>query len=131
MQNKPQNLHNFSDHNYSKREIDILFSNLTDKLQSTHTEILEKIEDLDDNNDKKHIENTNRLQAIDTKVTFTNGKVRKLEKWQAALIMAGSASIVLIGIIIGLVVYIYQYQLNIQTGRITNLKATINQLQEK
>lgn len=117
------------DTEYSKRELDMKFLALTEKVDENHKETLEEIGLLSRRNDDKHLQTSDRLIKIEEKVTFTNGKVRKLEKWQAGLIMAGTTALILGGTIVGLVVYIYQYQLNIQTTRITNLKSTITSLQ--
>lgn len=108
------------DIDYSKRELDVKFKSIEDK-----------IDEFSKDQDQKHLQNTKLLNTIDSKVTLTNGKVRKLEKWQAGLIMAGSTALFLGSVIIGLVVYIYQYQLSQQATRITNLKTMVQTLQSK
>lgn len=116
---------------YTNRELDTKLEYLATKIDDKHNETMERIELLSTRNDEKHEENVTSLDAIDAKVTFTNGKVRKLEKWQAGLIMAGSAVVFMGCVIVGLVVYIYQYQLAQQQTRITNLKNTVQSLQNK
>lgn len=111
------------DKDYSKREIDMKFQSIIDKVDENHLETKEQISELAKDQDYKHGQNTDILNTIDAKVSVTNGKVKKLEKWQAGLIMAGSVALFMGGIIISLVVYIYQYQLTQQATRITNLKS--------
>lgn len=106
------------------------FKSVIDKVNENHIETREQIAALAQDQDDKHLQNSKILQAIDTKVGITNGKVKRLEKWQAAIVMAGSVALFMGGIIIGLVVYIYQYQLDLQTTRVTNLRATVQTLQQ-
>lgn len=89
-----------SDRPYNKRELDMKF-----------TAVIDRIDELAKDQDDKHGQNSVLLNAIDGKVSVTNGKVKKLEKWQAGLIMAGSVALFMGGIIVSLIVYIYQYQL--------------------
>lgn len=69
--------------NYSKRELDEHFKDVKAKVEEVA--ILAK--------------------AIDTKVGIQNGRVTKSESWIKGVIMAGAASIFLVGIIMSLVVY--------------------------
>lgn len=117
--------------NYSKRELDMKFDYLANKIDENHDETMDRIELLSRTNNDKHLENSDKLENIEQKVTLTNGKVRKLEKWQAALIMSGSVAIFMGCALVGLVVYIYQYQLNQQAVRVTNLKTQVQVLQNK
>jgi hypothetical protein len=114
--------------NYSKRELDMKFQSIIDKVDENHNDTKEQITDLSKDQDSKHIQNSNILTEIknelkETKVqvTFTNGKVKKLQSWQSAIIMSGSVVVFMGGIIVCLIVYIYQYQLNQQTDKISNL----------
>lgn len=119
------------DTDYSKREIDMRFDYLANKIDIKHDETMNRIELLSRTTNDKHLENTSKLENIEMKVTLTNGKVRNLEKWQAGLVMAGGVAVFLGGVIVGLIVYIYQYQLNQQATRITNLRTTVQTLQSK
>lgn len=119
------------DDHYSNRELDLKFEYIANKIDDKHDETMERIELFSRTNDDKHLQNTARLENIEMKVTTTNGKVRKLEKWQAGLVMAGGVAIFLGGIIVGLIVYIYQYQLTQQATRINNLRDTVKTLQNK
>lgn len=119
------------DRPYTKLELDLKFQNLADKIDQKHDETLESIRVLSVRNDDKHLQNTDRLENIEVKVTTTNGKVRKLEIFTRGLVMAGSVALFMGGIIVGLIVYIYQYQLQQQATRITNLNAKIQVLQSK
>lgn len=69
--------------NYSKRELDEHFKDVTLKIS--------EVKDI--------------TVAIDTKVGIQNGRVTKSETWIKGVIMAGSASVFLLGIIMSLVVY--------------------------
>lgn len=107
------------------------FEILSNKIDENHQDTKDQIDSFIRQQDAKHIENRKLLMGIDAKATTTNGKVRKLEKWQAGLIMAGSTALFLGAVIVGLIVYIYQYQLAQQTIRINNLKAQIQNTQLK
>lgn len=116
---------------YSNRELDMKFenlqNNLSDKIEFNHQETTEAINVLDRRNTDKQTEMLNFLGEIKIQTTATNGKVRKLEKIQAGIYMAGAVAFVMGGIIISLAVYIY----NIQVNRITNLKNQVQLLQSK
>lgn len=94
---------------YSKREMDSFKDELRGRL---------------DNQDKV-------ADATLTQAKTTNGRVNKLEALTKGIIMSGTVVVFMGGVIVGLVVYIYQYQLTQQSTRITNLKSIIQTLQEK
>lgn len=117
--------------NYNKRELDMKFESVIEKVDELKADTKDQIESLVSDSNEKHEQNTIILNDIKDKVSFTNGKVKKLEKWQAGLIMAGSTALFMGAIIISLVVYIYQYQLSQQASRITSLRAAMQSAQLK
>lgn len=116
---------------YSNRELDSKFKNLEDTLTKNHAETVELIKNGEKNNDSKHSENTNRLKEIAIQTTATNGRVRKLEKWQAGLIMAGSVAVAMGMMLIGLLAYIWNFNINLQSTTSANLQTQIQNLQQK
>lgn len=120
-----------TDRPYTNREQDMKFQFIADKIDDKHDETMDRIELLSRTNHDIHLADTARLENIEVKVTTTNGKVKKLEKWQAGIVMAGATALFLGSVIVGLIVYIYQYQLAQQAARITSLKTQVQSLQEK
>lgn len=112
---------------YSNRELDVKFKILGDNLEENHQETMNRIELMDRKNHDKFIDILAQVGEIRVQTTTTNGKVRKLEKWQAGLIMAGSVALFMGSVIIAMGIYIY----NLQVARITNLRNTVQQLQTK
>lgn len=71
------------------------------------------------------------LESILEQAKKTNGRVNGHDSLIRGLIMSGAVVVFLGGVIIGLVIYIYQYQLSQQATRITNLKSEVQTLQNK
>lgn len=71
------------------------------------------------------------LNSILEQAKKTNGRVNKQESLSKGLIMSGTVVIFLGSVIVGLVIYIYQYQLSLQSTRITNLKEIVQTLETK
>jgi hypothetical protein len=119
-------INNMEQTDYTNRELDMKFGTLAEKIDENHKETIEKIDILSRRNDDKHLETSAHLRELNDKVSFTNGKVKKHEKVLYGLLMSGGVVMFLGGTIIGLVVYIYQYQLGIQSTRITSLQNQIS-----
>lgn len=93
---------------YSNRELDKSFKSVSDKIDTYHTETIEKIGKV-----------TEEMISLNTKVGIQNGRVTKNEtaianlqvewtgKWKGFLIGAG-ITLFLIGVIITLTIYSFQ-----------------------
>lgn len=119
------------DDNYSKRELDMKFESLEKKVDEGHLAIIERMNESERKNLDRAKEMFNMLEEIKGQTTKHNGRMSKQESLTRGVIMSGTVALFLGGIIVGLVVYIYQYQLEQQSVRITNLKALVQDLQEK
>lgn len=109
---------------YNNRELDMKFQSLETLIDVNHTETMDKLGEMERRNHDKQVTMSDTLGQLNVLVTATNGKVRKLEKWQAGLVMAGSVSLFLGGIIIAMGLYIY----NGQVATINNLKTNQKEL---
>lgn len=106
------------DKDYSKREIDQHFIQLTDKITEVSSDLARKIDD-----------NTTLTRDLNTKVGIQNGRVVKSEvaienlqkewqsKWKGFLVGA-SLTVFLVGVIISLVVYSFKLSLDNQRQQI-------------
>lgn len=112
------------DSDYSKREIDMKFENIEKIIDINHTETMDKLGEIDRRNHDKQVTMSDTLGQLNVLVTATNGKVRKLEKWQAALVMSGGVVVTLGSVIIFMGIYIY----NIQVTTINSLKTNQKEL---
>lgn len=125
---------NNTERQYNKRELDMKFQTIIEKVDDNHRDTKEQIQELaketKKDQDEKHIQNTEILKIIDGKVSLTNGRVKRLEKWQAGIIMSGTVVIFMGGIIVSLIIYIYQYQIFVQNDKITNLITTVKSIQK-
>lgn len=113
---------------YTKRELDMKFENLEKKIDDNHAETTEQIDLTERRNKDRQIEILNLVGEVKDQTTLTNGTVKKLKQWQTGIIMSGSVVIFMGSVIVGLVVYIYQYQLNQYATRVSNQGTTIQLL---
>lgn len=123
-----QKRYTYEEKPYEKRELDMKFQNIEKMIDINHTETMDKLGEIDRRNHDKQVTMSDTLGQLNVLVTATNGKVKKLEKWQAGLVMSGSVVVVMGMGIIGLVVYIYQYQLTQYVTRVSNQGQTIQTL---
>lgn len=122
---------NTDEKNYGKRELDMKFLAIEEKIDSRHDETMETIRVNDVNNKSRHEEMFKMLESIKADTMKHNGRLTKQESWTRGIVMSGSVALFLGCTIVGLIIYIYQYQLSIESTRITNLKSAIQILQVK
>lgn len=117
------------DTDYTKRELDMKFESIEQKMDDNHAEIIEKVENNETKNLDRALEIFNMLKEIKADTTKHNGRLSAQEATSQSMLLAGKVVIALGSVIVGLVIYIYQYQLSQQATRITNLKTTVETLQ--
>lgn len=110
--------------NYTKRELDMKFESLENKMDSNHVEVMDKIILSDKKNTDQQREIFNILEKVNMQTTATNGHVNKLYGWRTGLVMCGGLIVV---IIIPLMVYIFLQQ----SARIDRISAKVQLLQIK
>lgn len=103
------------DKDYSKREIDMQFKNLSDKVDENHAETVQQLNLLDRKLNDKNTEQLNLLQKIEQQTMKTNGRVNKVESFLYALKWVG---VLAVTIVIPLIVYLYTTNLTSVNSRL-------------
>lgn len=110
--------------NYSKRELDMKFQVLADKIDDNHKETSDSISVLDRRNTDKQTTILSELGEIKTLALKTNGRVNKNDSWIRGVIMCCS----LIIIVVLPLLYIIYGQIN---SRLDRQSAVISNLLSK
>lgn len=110
--------------NYSKRELDMKFDYIAQKIDDNHKETTDALGVLDRRNTDKQKEMIDFLTEIKSQTQKTNGRVNKLEGWRMGIVMCCSLIII---VVLPLLAIIYQ---NI-TRRLDKQETVINTLQNK